>query len=70
MIYCVVPEALADDLYDRLVDYYQEDPNVEVIVDRRAWGGSPGDHASHSDRRRQRPIGSFPPIDPPSAAER
>ena len=42
MIYCVVPQALADDLYDRLADYYRDDPNVEVIVDRRAQGGTPG----------------------------
>ena len=67
MIYCVVPQALADDLYDRLADYYRDDPNVEVIVDRRAQGGDAG-HATrpHSDRRRQRPKGSFPPIDPPA----
>ena len=42
MIYCVVPQALADDLYDRLADYYRDDPNVEVIVDRRAQGGDAG----------------------------
>jgi len=66
MIYCVVPQALADDLYDRLVAYYSDDPNVEVIVDRRAQGGIPGTHPAHTDRRRQRPNGSFPPIDPPS----
>ena len=29
MIYCVVPEELADELYDRLADYYADDPNVE-----------------------------------------
>ena len=43
MIYCVVPEPLADELYDRLVDYYKDDPNVKVIIDRR-----------QSDRRRER----------------
>ena len=42
MIYCVVPEALADELYDKLVDYYKDDPNVKVIIDRR-----------ESDRRRE-----------------
>jgi hypothetical protein len=36
MIYCVVPRALADQLYDRLVDYYKDEPHVEVIVDRRS----------------------------------
>ena len=35
MIYCVVPEALAGELYDKLAAYYEEDPNVTVIVDRR-----------------------------------
>ena len=43
MIYCVVPEALADELYDKLVDYYKDDPNVKVIIDRRS-----------SDRRKER----------------
>ena len=42
MIYCVVPQALADELYDKLADYYSDDPNVEVIIDRRAQGGTPG----------------------------
>jgi hypothetical protein len=36
VIYCVVPEALADELYDKLVDYYNDDPNVKVIIDRRS----------------------------------
>ena len=35
MIYCVVPQALEDELYDKLVDYYKDEPNVKVIVDRR-----------------------------------
>jgi hypothetical protein len=37
-IYCVVPDALAANLYDTLVDYYRDDTNVEVIVDRRSKG--------------------------------
>ena len=28
VIYCVVPEPLADELYDRLASYYEDDPNV------------------------------------------
>jgi hypothetical protein len=68
MIYCVVPKALKEDLYDRLADYYRDEPNVEVIVDRRAQGGEPGDHDSHADRRRRRPGGSFPEIDAPASA--
>ena len=35
VIYCVVPEPLADELYPKLAAYYEDDPNVEVIVDRR-----------------------------------
>jgi len=67
MIYCVVPQALADELLEKLTEYYRDDPGVEVIIDRRAQGGEPGTHPSHSDRRRQRAKGSFPPIEPPSA---
>jgi len=66
MIYCVVPQALADELYDKLAEYYEDDPNVTVIIDRRAQGGEPGTHPPHSDRRRQRAKGTFPPIDPPT----
>jgi hypothetical protein len=66
VIYCVVPQALASELYDTLADYYKDDPAVEVIVDRRAQGGKPGTHAAHTDRRRQRPKGSFPRIEAPA----
>jgi hypothetical protein len=66
VIYCVVPRPLAGELYDKLVDYYKDEPNVQVIVDRRAQGGSPGDHPGFEERRRRRPTGSFPKIEPPS----
>ena len=62
MIYCVVPQALADELLPKLSDYYKDDPHVEVIVDRRAQGGEPGTHESYSNRRRKRVAGTFPPI--------
>jgi hypothetical protein len=68
MIYCVVPQALKGDLYDSLADHYSNEPNVEVIVDRRAQGGKPGDHDAFEDRRRRRPRGSFPVIEAPAAA--
>ncbi|MBA3305005.1 MAG: hypothetical protein H0U25_03660 [Thermoleophilaceae bacterium] len=64
MIYCVVPQALEDELYDKLAAYYENDPHVEVIIDRRAQGGEPGTHESFSNRRRQRVKGTFPPIEP------
>jgi hypothetical protein len=35
VIYCVIPEALADELLEKMAAYYADDPNVEVIVDRR-----------------------------------
>jgi hypothetical protein len=69
MIYSVVPEELAPELYDRLVDYYRDDPNVKVIIDRRkserrARGSADGGELREvRDRRRARVPGEFPPID-------
>lgn len=37
MIYCVVPKPLADTLYPKLVEHYQDDDNVTVIVERREF---------------------------------
>jgi hypothetical protein len=70
MIYCVVPQALADELYDRLVEYYKDDSNVKVIIDRREGpdrrtGEDPAEHADKRhlrDRRQRRVTGTFPPI--------
>ena len=72
MIYCVVPQPLEDELYDKLVAHYEDDPNVKVIVDRRegpdrrSGEAAPGDKDKREirDRRRRRAQGSFPPIDP------
>jgi hypothetical protein len=67
VIYCVVPQALADDLYDKLVDYYKDDPNVKVIVDRRAGidrrsgtEAPEGEQREIRDRRRTPLTGSAP----------
>ena len=69
MIYCVVPEELAPELYERLADYYADDPNVEVIIDRRRSerrtpGEPPPDGSQRElrDRRRRRVPGEFPDI--------
>lgn len=35
MIYCVVPEALESELYEKLCKYYANDDGVRVIVERR-----------------------------------
>ena len=69
MIYSVIPEELAPELYDRLVEYYKDDPNVKVIIDRRkserrARGSSDSSEQRElRDRRRPRVPGEFPPID-------
>jgi hypothetical protein len=71
MIYCVVPQELADELYEKLKAYYADDPNVEVIVDRRKAerrGANDGGGArQRRDRRRPRVPGEFPKLDPEDA---
>ena len=69
MIYSVIPEELAPELYERLVEYYKDDPNVKVIIDRRkserrARGSTDSSEQREvRDRRRPRVPGEFPPID-------
>ena len=71
MIYCVVPEELAPELYDKLANYYADDPNVEVIIDRRKSERRDQAEADDvqreartvRDRRRPRVPGDFPPLD-------
>lgn len=68
MIYCVIPPELADELYDKMVDYYRGNPNVTVIVDRRAGadrraGRAGGGQRQIRDRRRARVPGTFPKTD-------
>jgi hypothetical protein len=78
MIYCVVPEELADELYPKLAKYYDDDPNVKVIIDRRKAERRAGedrrDRQSRNedgsprreirDRRRPRVAGEFPRVEP------
>ena len=73
MIYCVVPEALAGELFDKLTDYYSDDPNVTVIVERRkssrrGAGGIGADGSGEvrtiRDRRRPRIVGELPDTPP------
>ena len=68
MIYSVVPEEMAPELYDKLVEYYKDDPNVKVIIDRRkaerrGRGNAGGVKRELRDRRRVRVPGEFPPLD-------
>jgi len=66
VIYCVVPEELSDQLYEKLTSYYAGDPNVTVIVDRRkasrrdGVGSTGGGQRSVRDRRRARVTGELP----------
>ena len=65
MIYCVIPRELEDELFDKMVEYYKDNPNVTVIVDRRTGpdrrtrGGDPGGKRELRDRRRPRIPGTF-----------
>ena len=68
MIYCVIPRALEDELYERMVAYYEGNPNVTVIVDRRSGpdrrqGRAYGGMRQLRDRRRLRAAGTFPDVD-------
>jgi hypothetical protein len=68
MIYCVVPEPMADELLDRLSSYYAEEPNVTVIVDRRRASrrenglSEGGEKREIRDRRRARIPGELPEL--------
>jgi len=74
MIYCVIPRELADELYDKMVEYYKDNPNVTVMVERRdgpnrRTGRDAGEFDNRRevrDRRRRRVSGTFLETDPPS----
>jgi hypothetical protein len=73
VIYCVVPRELEAELFDRMVEYYKDNPNVTVIVDRREGpdrrgaqeDGSFRERRETRDRRRKRPVGTFLTTDLP-----
>jgi hypothetical protein len=72
MIYCVVPPELEEELYEKLVEHYKDNPNVQVIIDRRtgpdrrqAGSNVPGGKRQIRDRRRARIPGTFPETDSP-----
>jgi hypothetical protein len=76
VIYCVIPPELKDELYERLVEYYKDNPNVEVIVDRRTGPDRRQEKPTPEmkerrqtrDRRRPRAPGTFPETDMPEEA--
>ena len=73
MIYCVIPRELEGDLFEKMVEYYKDNPNVTVIVDRREGndrrdGTADAEFSEHReirDRRRARAPGTFPDTDVP-----
>jgi hypothetical protein len=73
MIYCVIPRELENELFTKMVEYYQDNPNVTVIVDRREGAERRSEKASPEiqeqrktrDRRRPRVPGTFPEIEAP-----
>jgi hypothetical protein len=67
----VVPQELVGELFDKLVDYYADNPDVTVIVDRRrgydrrsagSWE-TPDERRVTRDRRRSRAVGTFPTVE-------
>ena len=69
MIFCVIPPELEGELYAKLVDYYEDNPDVTVIIDRRrardrreVAATSPEVRAMR-ERRRVRIPGTFPSIE-------
>ncbi|HEY3020823.1 MAG TPA: hypothetical protein VGJ32_11555 [Solirubrobacteraceae bacterium] len=62
MIYCVVPAELADELYPKLSKYYEDDPNVKVIIDRRTSDRRSGEDRREAEREDE-PVADVLPID-------
>lgn len=73
MIYCVIPRELEAELFDKMVAYYADNPNVTVVLDRREGpdrrsgqdSGSFKERRQIRDRRRARVPGTFPATDLP-----
>jgi hypothetical protein len=71
VIYCVIPPELESELFAKLTAYYEDNPDVTVIVDRRRRSGvrevpeaTPEARAAR-ERRRQRIPGTFPSLEAP-----
>jgi hypothetical protein len=71
VIYCVIPPELEGELFARLTAYYEDNPDVTVIVDRRRRSGvrevsaTTPDAQAARERRRQRVPGTFPSLEAP-----
>ena len=71
----MIPKELEVELFDKMVDYYKDNPNVTVIIDRREGpdrrdgqdDGSFKERREIRDRRRPRVPGTFPDTGPPDS---
>lgn len=68
----MIPPELEEELYGKLVEYYRDNPDVTVIVDRRKGpdrrrGQQPVDVEGRviRERRRARIPGTFPSVESP-----
>jgi hypothetical protein len=74
VIYCVIPRELEGELFEKMVAYYSDNPNVTVVLERREGPDrrdADEDRAAKErrtirDRRRSRVTGEFPETDPPA----
>jgi hypothetical protein len=72
VIYCVIPRELESELFEKMVAYYSDNPNVTVIIDRREGPDprngkvdlSEQERRTIRDRRRSRVTGEFPETEP------
>ena len=69
----MIPTELEAELYDRLVEHYRDNTNVQVIMERRTRTNRRRDSTYGGkrvirDRRRARVPGTFLGTDPPDAA--
>jgi hypothetical protein len=71
VIYCVVPAALEDELFDKLIELCSPNPDVKVILDRRHFPdrrrrvalARQAERRQTRDRRRTRIPGCLPKLD-------
>ena len=71
----MIPRELEAELFDKMVEYYKDNPNVTVIVDRREGpdrrtgqeDASFRERRTTRDRRRARAPGTFPDTDEPGS---
>ena len=67
----MIPAELEQELFEKMVSYYQDNPNVTVIVERRdgpdrRGGRTHGGKRVVRDRRRARVAGTFPTTEAPA----